>query len=71
MFNNNKCYNGGNKHNFEARYDEVPRKGQMSGESIAAYDLRALLYYKVYIKDICTWCGKVMGKGECSVLEKD
>ena len=50
----NKCYNKGTKHNFEARYDEVPYPGKIE----VARGGRDMLYYKIYVKDVCVWCGK-------------
>lgn len=57
-----KCYNGGNKHNFEPRYDEVPTPESMKFDEISfvsyPQEYRKLFVRKVYIKDICKWCGK-------------
>ena len=60
LFNKTRCYNGGNKHKFEARYDEVPR--DISKIDITAYSLRECMYYNIYVKDICVWCGKEIKK---------
>ena len=58
----NRCYNGGNQHNFEERYDEkeafpdnILRVRGMSPESLK-------LKTKTYIKDVCVWCGKEIRK---------
>ena len=58
-----KCYNGGTRHKFEARYSEKPHdqikyvKGSSPGE------LRSFMFFNVYEKDICVWCGKEIKKG--------
>jgi hypothetical protein len=54
----NRCYNGGNLHNYQPRFDEQRNPTACSIKNISASELRSLLYYHVYVKDICTWCGK-------------
>ena len=59
---NKWCYQGGNKHKFQPRYDEVPNlitniKGETSAE-----EFRKLIYYTVYVKDVCMYCGKEIKK---------
>lgn len=47
-------------HKFEARYDEKPsgiELGEFKGNSDA---VRKLLFYNVYVRDICVKCGKVI-----------
>jgi hypothetical protein len=59
----NRCCNGGNQHNFQPRYDEVPNTTHIkiqNAESSSAF--RSLLYYNVYVKDVCEWCGKEVKK---------
>lgn len=58
-FFKSRCYNGGNKHKFLARYDEIPhpRSIKTSGH-ISSEKMRNLLYYQKYLFDICEWCGK-------------
>jgi len=56
-----RCYNGGNKHKFKPRYDEQPRGG-WAEEIYNIEDARKLLTYRIYVKDICTWCGKEIKK---------
>jgi len=58
MFKKECCYNGGNKHNFKPRYDEVPYPGNIKIGMIYEGGYRNLLYHKVYVKDVCEWCGK-------------
>lgn len=65
MFEKDKCYNGGNKHNFQPRYTEMatgisPTKisGMTTTEEVKS--LRSLCINNVYIGDICVWCGKVV-----------
>ena len=50
----NRCYNGGNHHKFEARYDSKLPATLKSCSFIAIEALKN----KVYIKDVCVWCGK-------------
>ena len=65
MFFKNRCYNGGNHHKFEPRYDNqefMPTqyaKISADGEHM----IRALkTYEKIYVKDVCVWCGKEIKK---------
>jgi len=60
--NNNKCYNGGEKHHFVARYSEVESIDFELEGNISPESLRKLMYYNVYEKDVCTWCGKEIKK---------
>ena len=53
-----RCYNGGNKHKFVARYDEKETKITKMNGTLSAEEARKLLYYDVYVKDVCIWCGK-------------
>ncbi len=46
-------------HKFEARYDEKPRDGDARG-SMSLKDLRELLITRIYIQDICVYCGKTI-----------
>ncbi|RQW82284.1 MAG: hypothetical protein EHM79_18690 [Geobacter sp.] len=61
MFND-PCYKGGQKHNFEARYDETPSglKSIKSAYGTTPDDLRSLFFLKTYVRDVCTWCGKTI-----------
>ena len=57
----NRCYKGGNQHNFEGRYDEkeaFPDNLNVRGMSPASFKLKT----KTYIKDVCVWCGKEIKK---------
>ena len=63
----NKCYNGGSKHKFKARYEEVELEPKLSiNESqlliMSAEEYRILLVKKVYVKDVCVWCGNSFNK---------
>ena len=59
IFNKNKCYNGGTKHNFMPRYSERRNTNEIEyGWYITPVEFRKFIYYTVYEKDICTWCGK-------------
>lgn len=55
-----KCYQGGNKHNFEARYDEEPAGDiEIEGGSSGQMDsIKKMCTKRKYVKDICTWCGE-------------
>jgi len=59
-----RCYKGGNKHKFEPRYDEVPRGDitSIKGSYSTLRELKTFFVYKVYVKDICVWCGKEIKK---------
>ena len=59
-----RCYRGGHKHKFEPRYDEIPREDvkSLKGNYASLDELKAFLVYKVYVKDICVWCGKEIKK---------
>lgn len=69
MFRKINCYEGGHKHNFVARYCEKPIE---EDNIVVPYwstpeQIRKLIYYKIYLYDICKWCGKVVNKNdECS-----
>ena len=45
-------------HKFEARYDE--KQSNYKLENVLSRDLRSLMFYNVYIHDICTRCGEVI-----------
>lgn len=63
FFFSNRCYNGGNKHNFHPRYEEEDN-GRIFG-TIQYYnvlDLRKMFLLKKYVKDVCVWCGKEIKK---------
>jgi hypothetical protein len=63
MFRKNKCYDGGNQHNFQPRYDEVPNSAGVKIQNAPSVSsLRSVMYYQVYVKDICVWCGKEVKK---------
>lgn len=50
-----ECYKGGKKHKFEARYTELTPR---------AYDYEEIkkLKTKLYVYDICLWCGKIANR---------
>ena len=44
---------------WEARFDEVPNEGEMSFSPQSCSDqIRAMLYHRVYVRDICVRCGE-------------
>lgn len=56
----NGCLKG--VHKFEPRYDERP-VGNFKVNATTVYDdeaFRSLIYYKVYVHDICVRCGKTV-----------
>jgi len=57
-----KCYQGGNRHKFEPRFTEEPNsslyEGHMKAKGFGLDELQTLLSLKVYLFDICEWCGK-------------
>jgi hypothetical protein len=57
-----RCCNGGNQHKFEPRYSEEDRGIAVEVERGTLKDLRDFATLKVYVKDICTWCGKTIEK---------
>ena len=66
MFRRDRCYNGGSRHSFKPRYEEIPSRGVDFETSwhFDAAEFRKMVYSKVYIHDICTWCGKKVKKDE-------
>ena len=59
MLFKNRCYNGGNKHNFQPRYSEQPtRLSYERGAFDTPASIRKLMFYNNYVCDVCTWCGK-------------
>lgn len=65
---NDRCYRGGGLHKFRPRYSEKSHPGKIKIE-YTNVDPRALLYYSVYVCDVCEWCGKIAGK-ECENIEE-
>lgn len=50
-------------HRFEARYDEIPIGGSLSGcWPDQAVEIIKANTKKIYVKDICTRCGKEIGR---------
>lgn len=58
-----RCYNGGQKHNFEERYESRFLPGF---EGIGSYRGYRICEYvesykeQIYVRDVCTWCGKTV-----------
>jgi len=61
-----KCYKGGTQHKFEPRYEERPNAHIKSLWSpwASPQEFRELVYYSVYIRDVCVWCGKTIEREE-------
>ena len=63
----NRCYKGGQKHNFKARYNEEPTGISIHhAKGFSPDGLRNLLIRDVYVKDVCVWCGKEINKEKIS-----
>jgi len=66
MFNKNKCYNGGKKHNFRPRYTKKYSSGHLKIDEpsiITPEQIKAIkIEEEFYHCDVCTWCGKVINK---------
>ena len=57
-----RCYNGGKKHKFIPRYSEVPI-GDCEFKGVISHAvLKRLIVTKIYICDICEWCGEKIKK---------
>ena len=55
-----RCYRGGNKHKFEARYTEEYIDGPIQVKNMFADDIRKLKVLQKYVCDVCVWCGKTV-----------
>lgn len=66
MFRDDRCYNGGNRHKFSARYSEEPSGYNVKCANVYgdSENLKKLMYIKVYQRDVCEWCGKVVEMGK-------
>lgn len=54
-----RCYKGGNQHNFKARYTEKSNPiFEMATKINNA--CREDIIINEYVYDICTWCGKII-----------
>lgn len=63
FFTKNKCYNGGQKHNFISVYKEEKPKIHNFEGSIYQYEtLISLETKKTYLHSVCKWCGKIADK---------
>ena len=71
MFHKNRCYNGGSQHKFEARYTEEGINKESGGgftsfnikaKGYTVEELKEALHKKIYLHDICVWCGKKVEK---------
>ena len=58
-----KCFRGGKQHKFEPRYSEEDSNLVQQGiylKRIQPNTAKELLKNKIYIYDICVWCGKII-----------
>jgi len=68
MFRKNRCYNGGELHKFEARYDVKKTPVTLSDNVLNSCFVTAIPEMirnnietdNKYRYDICVWCGKVV-----------
>ena len=56
----NRCYNGGQLHNFEAVYSEESRDSDLYVWLLDPDDIHRLTILKIYKGHICKWCGTVI-----------
>jgi hypothetical protein len=68
-FFKSRCYNGGNKHRFEARYTEEswPTVKTLPGGDYGLGEMESIITASrhtvlTYHNDICIWCGKISNK---------
>jgi len=57
-----RCYNGGKRHKYTPRYDEIESPHNISFRYNPYVDLdkiRRLSITNEYIYDICEWCGDI------------
>ncbi len=57
--NKKRCCDGGRQHNYSPRYTEKhpePTRIQV-GDMISTHESWSSKLAKVYIRDVCTWCG--------------
>lgn len=63
-----RCYNGGNKHNFISKYEEQDSVlGKMGRYDMHVPGIEKLSKYKL---TYCTWCGKTINKKETENINK-
>ena len=61
-----RCYKGGKLHNFKPRYSEEENENFKNINEIVLLKalsykiLESILVKKVYVYDICDWCGKIV-----------
>ena len=62
MFFRNRCYNGGLRHNFKARYSVRSKfPSGYTAKNVFADEIEAFKdREEEYIHDVCVWCGKVI-----------
>lgn len=56
----NRCYNGGNKHNYQPVYSEEKIDDHITIRNMFANDIRKLIILNKYVCSICKWCGKII-----------
>lgn len=74
LFSKDECYRGGNKHNFQPRWDEVVEMPNISDKAlenildgIYASDTADVIESmknkrSTYVHDICVWCGETRNR---------
>jgi hypothetical protein len=62
-FFKSRCYNGGNQHNYEPRYDTFLPVFPSIAKAFDAQELVEVInafHASKYVQDVCVWCGKVV-----------
>lgn len=58
LFFKSRCYNGGNRHKYQAVYDERDRGVLPKATWVSAEEYRRIITLLDYVKHVCVWCGK-------------
>lgn len=45
---------------FEPRFEEAPYNTHINVKGTDAEGMRSLMFYEVYVRDVCTTCGKTI-----------
>ena len=66
LFKRDRCYNGGKCHNFKSVYEEIESKKADTEYrwAISGDEYRKMFYDKIYVHDICRWCGDKVKRDE-------
>ncbi len=65
LFKRDRCYNGGKRHNFKSVYEEISNVDTVETSwYYSANEFRKMFYDKIYVHDICRWCGDKVKRDE-------